>query len=132
MDRGKVKSDFGGASNDLLHVRKELSWQIKRERREIKSMMKQVKRRKAGVLRLAKQKKAIEGTIVNISEIRNNLVFITNEKVPTPTWSSSSEESDLNSSSDECDTLVGAMMITWFVQCKCWVAFYTQWARIEK
>ena len=110
MDRRKVKSDFGGVSSELLHVRKELSGQIKRETRAIKETEKQMKRRKACVLRLAKQKAAIERTILNVSDIRNNLAFITNEKVPTPTWSSSSEESNDESSSGDCEELVSILM----------------------
>ena len=109
MDRRKVKSDFGGVSGELLHVRKELSGQIKRETRAVKQAEKQVKRRKAAVLRLAKQKAAIERTIINVTEIRNNLAFITNEKVPKPSWSSSSEESNDESSSDECEELVSIL-----------------------
>ena len=101
MDRGKVTSDFGGVSSDLLHIRKELSLQIKRETESIKEMENHVKRRKAAVLRLTKQKQAIERTIINVSDIRRNLVYITNEKVLDPTWSSTSDLSALESNGEE-------------------------------
>ena len=106
MDRRKVKSDFGGVSDDLLHVRKKISRQIKRENRAIKEMETQVKRRKIGVRRLLKQKAVIERTIINVSGIRNSLAFITNEKVPRPTWSSTTEESDGESSNEESEKSV--------------------------
>ena len=104
-----MKSDFGGVSDDLLHVRKKISRQIKRENRAIKEMETQVKRRKIGVRRLTKQKAVIERTIINVSGIRNSAcvrAFITNEKVPTPTWSSTTGESDGESSNEESEKSV--------------------------
>ena len=102
MDRRKTSSDFGAVSNNMIRVRKELSRQIRRENRLIKELEMQVKKRKQNLMRIEKQKRTVDRTIFSVFGIRNDLAFITNERVSEPTWSSSATES----SNDELESEV--------------------------
>ena len=93
MDRRKTSSDFGAVSNNMIRVRKELSRQIKRENRLIKALEMQVRKRKRNLEQIENQKRTVDRTIFGVFGIRNDLVFITNETVSEPTWSSSETES---------------------------------------
>ena len=92
MDRGKVREDFSGLANDLIGVRRELSRQIKREVQAISVLENQLKATRKSMIRLQKRKKIVNRSIVNLTEIRNSLTFVTLEKVKTPPLSSSTDE----------------------------------------
>ena len=101
MDREKVKRDFEGISTNLISVRKQLAKQMSCERKSIKSLKTELKRRNFALRRLLRQKRVVETNMRNLSTVRNNLAFVTDDRVSMPTWTSSDEGSVAISSSDE-------------------------------
>ena len=105
MDREKVKKDFGDIFTNMLNVRKQLSKQIRGEKRSIKVLRTEVKRRKNALQRLSKQKMVVEENLRDLSDVQNNLACDTDDPVSPPTWTSSENESVGTSSSDDSDSV---------------------------
>ena len=103
MDHEKVNKCFGGISTNMLNVRKQLSKQIRGEKRSIKVLRTELKRRKHSLQRLSKQKTVVEENLRDLSDVRNDLACVTNDPVSPPTWTPSENESVGTSSSDDSD-----------------------------
>ena len=96
-----MRENFSSLANDLISIRRELSRQIKQEVKAVKALETQLKDSRKSLIRLKKRKKIVNRSIVNLSEIRNDLTFVTFEKVQTPSLSSSDEDSDASSTPEK-------------------------------
>ena len=98
MNRAKVKFNLNGLSDNLLTLHAQLNKQIKSETSLLTEAENSVVGIKLSIDSLRKRRDDVRETLRGFTEVRNDLVFVTGEKVKTPSWSSSS---DVSESSDE-------------------------------
>ena len=104
MDRAKVKEGLTKLSDNLNQVRNQIATRVKRGSKCIVKYERALKKMKKSVVCMKEMKASLETTIVDLSEIRNALSYITNETVDLPEWNSSSDvDTDMLSSDSSSD-----------------------------
>ena len=104
MDRAKVKEGLSKLSDNLNRVRNEIATRVRRGSKGIVKYERALKKMKKSVVCIKEMKTSLETTITDLSNIRNDLSFITNETVDLPEWHSSSDvDRDMLSSDSSTD-----------------------------
>ena len=92
MNRKKVCESLSGLSNDLLNVQRELNQQLKDESASVVAAKSALVVKEKSVQNLRKRRNDIRESIGGLTQLRNDLAYVTGMRVEVPSWSSSSND----------------------------------------
>ena len=113
MDRPQVRAGLQGMAENLVKIRQNITRQIRREMKVLKNHEKLVHSTKVSIIKLKRRRKFIEQSAANLALLRNDMVYMTNEKVEAYNPSTSASEIDtdlLSTTSEESDSEIEVRM----------------------